>query len=174
MQKISALRQLVKIGFRLRFSLLLGMAIAVVLALPESKTLPAVAQSIRPDEVWQRIYQQLPDLPRENQYVNKESRKVDPSNTLIGRLIRYHLYVKGRSPLYRLDWKLTLADYLGVNESIIEETYPSSGTLAKNPQEADIAAVRQLNRAQRTALVELLVNAFMPSAKSPAIAPALR
>ena len=123
---------------------------------------PALAQRIRPDGVWQQVYQTLPDLPRENQYVNKETGKVDPDNTLIGRLIRYHLYVKGRSPFYRLDWKLTLADYLGVSGSLDESTYPSHNTLKKNPVDGDVAVIRQLNRVQRDRLVQALVDAFTP------------
>jgi hypothetical protein len=119
-----------------------------------------VAPRVRTDGVWRQIYQHLPDLPLENQYVNKESGKVDPDNTLIGRLIRYHVYVKGRPPFYRLDWKMTLADYLEINEVMDEAIYPSSDTLRKNPTAGDVAAIKKLNRAQRDALVQALVDAF--------------
>jgi len=44
--------------------------------------------------IWQQVYKQLPYLPLENQYVNKETQQVD-SNNLVNRLIRYHVYVKG-------------------------------------------------------------------------------
>ncbi len=121
---------------------------------------PAIAQIIRADDAWKKVYQQLPDFPKENQYVNKETKKVAEDDTLVGRLIRYHLYVKGRIPFYRLDWKLTLADYLGVNGRLNEDTYPSGNKLNKNPLEGDLAAIQKLNLAQRNALVQALVNAF--------------
>lgn len=125
---------------------------------------PAVAQRVRPEEVWQQVYDRLPNLPRENQYVSRETGKVAPNNTLISRLIRYHIYVKNRPSQYRLDWKLTLADYLNVNEAIEETTYPSRADLKKNPMDADIAAIGRLNRADRDALVQALVDAFNPQA----------
>lgn len=123
---------------------------------------------VRTDGVWKLVYQRLPDLPLENQYVNKETRQVESENTLIGRLIRYHVFVKGRSAWLRFDWKLTLADYLGVNEPIVETTYPSGGTLRENPYEGDIAAIRRLTRAQRAALIATLVGAFAPQVARPA------
>ncbi|MHC5719594.1 MAG: hypothetical protein ACYTX0_48025, partial [Nostoc sp.] len=36
----------------------------------------AYAQRITPSDVWQQVYQQLPDLPRENKYISKENGKV--------------------------------------------------------------------------------------------------
>jgi hypothetical protein len=99
------------------------------------------------------VYKQLPNLPLENKYVS-------PDNTLVNRLIQYHFYVKGRAPNYRLDWKITLADYLGVNELIQEATYPGANTLRQNPLEGDRAAINRLNRQQRDALVQTLVNVF--------------
>ncbi|HEY9661355.1 MAG TPA: hypothetical protein V6C65_23110, partial [Allocoleopsis sp.] len=105
----------------------------------------ASAQRIRLDEIWQQVYQQLPYLPLENQYVNDETGDVSSNNTLINRLIRYHVYVKSRPVVYRLDWKLTLADYLGVNEKMDPETYPSATALRTNPMQNDIVAVRSLN-----------------------------
>ncbi len=127
-------------------------------------SLPAVAQRVRPENVWRTVYDRLPDFPKENQYISKETGKVEADNTLISRLIRYHLYVVGRSPLYRFDWKLTLADYLGlgVNGAFDESSYPSRATLKTNPVEGDQAAIKRLNRAQRAALVQALVDAFVP------------
>jgi hypothetical protein len=124
---------------------------------------PAIAQRITPGDVWQQVYQQLPNLPRENRYTNKENGKVADNNTLISRLIRYHIYVKARSPIYRFDWKLTLADYLGANEIMYDSAYPSSDTLRENPIEGDKAAIARLNRSQRNALVQVLVNIFNPN-----------
>lgn len=120
----------------------------------------AIAQIIRSDDAWKKVYEQLPDFPKENQYINKETKKVAEDDTLVGRLIRYHLYVKGRIPFYRLDWKLTLADYLEINGRMNEDNYPSGNKLNKNPLEGDVAAIQKLNRAQRNALVQALVNAF--------------
>lgn len=123
-----------------------------------------LAQRVDPDVVWKVVYQRLPDLPLENQYVGVESKRVESENTLVGRIIRYHLYNQGRSPFLRFDWKLTLADYLGVNDPIPEGNYPSRTTLRPSPYEADITAVRRLTRAQRSALVDTLVAAFSPQA----------
>ena len=147
------------------------MTMAVVLALlglevKESSapnllgTQPAIAQLVRPGDVWQQVYQQLPNLPLENQYSSKETGKVARDNTLISRLIKYHIYVKGRPPNYRLDWKLTLADYLGANEIMEEGIYPGNDSLRANPIDGDRTAIGHLNRAQRDALVEVLVSIF--------------
>ncbi len=129
----------------------------------------AIAQSIvRSEGVWRTVYEQLPDFPLENQYISKETGKAATEDTLAGRLIRYHLYVKGRPPLYRLDWKMTLAEYLGLTGALETSDYPGASKLKKNPAEGDVAAIRQLNRAQRDALVQALVNGFSPqSARSP-------
>ena len=124
---------------------------------------PAFAQLARPQDGWRQVYQSLPDFPRENQYVSKETGKVDPNNTLAARLIRYHLYVKSRPPNYRLDWKLTLADYLGANEYLVESVYPGYDSLRNNPMEGDRAAIKGLNRAGRDALVNVLVRIFNPN-----------
>lgn len=135
----------------------------LTISLPTSHPLllsPVVAQRFDPNRVWQQVYEQLPDLPLENQYVNRETGDVVPNNTLVGRLIRYHIYVEGRPPLYRLDWKLTLADYLGINEFIEPETYPSADVLTVNPMAGDMAAIDSLTRTQRDALVQTIVDIF--------------
>jgi hypothetical protein len=128
-------------------------------------TLPAAtAQPIlRTEDVWRQVYEQLPDFPLENQYINKETGEVSSNNTLVSRLMRYHIYTKGRTPAYRLDWKLTLADYLGVNERMSATAYPSADTLRTNPMQGDITAIRALNRVQRDALVQTLVAVFNPN-----------
>ncbi|HYW18157.1 MAG TPA: hypothetical protein VE956_02400, partial [Nodularia sp. (in: cyanobacteria)] len=105
---------------------------------------PAYAQRITPSDVWQLVYQQLPDLPRENNYISKENGQVAENNTLVSRLITYHIYTKGRAPIYRLDWKLTLADYLGANEIMYDTTYPGHETLRENPIESDRKAITRL------------------------------
>ncbi|MEH2392275.1 MAG: hypothetical protein V7K21_11680 [Nostoc sp.] len=127
---------------------------------------PAIAQRITPGDVWQQVYQQLPNLPRENKYISKENGKVAENNTLVNRLIKYHIYTKGRAPIYRLDWKLTLADYLGANEIIYDTSYPGNDSLRENPLEGDRKAISRLTRSQRDALVQVLVNIFNPTSQN--------
>ncbi|WP_009631358.1 hypothetical protein [Synechocystis sp. PCC 7509] len=126
------------------------------------------AQSAKPQELWQQVYQRLPNLPLENKYVSKETGKVDENSTLVTRLLQYHLYVKGRAPGYRLDWKLTLADYLGANELIDEAAYPGNDTFNTNPLESDRTAISKLNRQDRHQLVQTLVSLFNQNTRSPA------
>ena len=124
---------------------------------------PATAQFSIPPEAGQQVYERLPNVPLENQYVSKETGEVDSNNTLVSRLIRYHIYSKSRPPYYRLDWKLTMADYLGAHEYLVESKYPSSNTLKENPMERDQAAIQKLTRAQRDALIDVLVSIFNPN-----------
>jgi hypothetical protein len=138
-------------------------ALSVVVLAYAQATDRGIAQNARPRDIGQQVYQHLPDLPKENQYVNKETEQGDSDNTLVARLIQYHIYVKRRPTEYRLDWKLTLADYLGANELMEEEVYPGNGTLRENPIEGDRAAIERLNRQQRDALVETLVSMFNPN-----------
>ncbi|MBN3958429.1 MAG: hypothetical protein HWQ39_06110 [Nostoc sp. NMS8] len=127
---------------------------------------PVYAQRVTPSDVWQQIYQQLPDFPLENKYISKENGKVAENNTLANRLIRYHIYTKGRAPIYRLDWKLTLADYLGANEIMYDTSYPGNDSLRENPIEGDRKAITNLTRSQRDALVQVLVNIFNPTSQN--------
>ncbi|MEI1377577.1 hypothetical protein PQG02_05665 [Nostoc sp. UHCC 0926] len=126
----------------------------------------AYAQRITPGDVWQQVYQQLPNFPRENNYISKENGKVAENNTLVNRLIKYHIYTKGRAPIYRLDWKLTLADYLGANEIMYDTSYPGNDSLRENPLEGDRKAISRLTRSQRDALVQVLVNIFNPTSQN--------
>lgn len=144
----------------LKRSPLFLLALAFITALLLAQ--PLVAQDLRAGDAWLQVYQLLPSFPRENQYLSRETGKVAESNTLISRLIRYHIYIKARPANYRLDWKLTLADYLGANELMISSTYPSAETLRTNPFQKDVAVIRSLNRTQRDALVQALVNVFTP------------
>lgn len=136
----------------------------------------------RINDMWQLVYQAMPDLPLENQYINRNTGEVDEDYTLIRRLIRYHVYVKNRPPLFRLDWKLTLADYLTVtdpntgqtvsaNERISSETYPGNDVLTialsdvptLSVLDGDRAAIARLTPEQRDRLVEVLAMIFNPS-----------
>lgn len=147
--------------------LVLGIVLGLEVIHQRLFTQPVYAQSYRLRDVQQQVYKQLPDLPLENQYVDKETRKVDAENTLVSRFVSYHIYVKGRAPIYRLDWKLTLADYLGANEIMQEETYPGYETLRESPLEGDRTAIERLNRGQRNALVQTLVNIFNSNSSEP-------
>lgn len=125
-------------------------------------------QPVRAQDAWKFVYEQLPDLPIENNYVSKETGKVEPNNTLVGRLIRYHVFVKGRPPNYRFDWKLSLADYLGVTpDYLLESVYPGNDVLRSNPMERDRTAIQSLNRTQRDALVQALVDVFSGNSGPP-------
>ena len=118
-------------------------------------------QQLRVQDAWKLVYEKVPDFPIANNYISKETGKVDLNNTLVGRLIRYHVFVKGRPPNYRFDWKLSLADYLGVTpDYLVESVYPGNDVLRSNPIEGDRAAIQGLNRSQRDALVQALVDVF--------------
>jgi hypothetical protein len=120
-------------------------------------------RQINPRIVWPRVYEQLPEFPQGNDYIDRETGEVDDKNTLVGRLISYHVFVKNRLPMFRLDWKLTLADYLGANEAIDPENYPGHLDLEENPLAGDRAILSQLNRQEREQLISVLVNIFNPN-----------
>lgn len=127
---------------------------------------PTLAQPIDQGNAWRVVYQRIPDFPRENQYTSRETGKKAENNTLASRLVRYHIFIKQRAPNFRLDWKLTLADYLGANEPMSDSTYPGRDQLRQNPFEGDIAAIKKLTRQQRNNLVQVLTDAFTPSAET--------
>lgn len=119
------------------------------------------AQTLTPEVVSREVYQQIPDFPLENNYLSVETNQVVSENTLVSRIVRYHQYVKSRPTVYRLDWKLTLADYLGKNEIMDEQRYPST-TITENPLEKDKQVIKSLTRQQRDELVSVLVNIYNP------------
>ncbi|PSF35709.1 hypothetical protein C7H19_15860 [Aphanothece hegewaldii CCALA 016] len=122
------------------------------------------AQSLRPEYVANIVYQRLPEIPKENQYIRQSTKEVDPDNTLISRLIRYNQDVQKRPVRYRLDWKLAFADYLGANEPVKEERYPGRNTLTVNPYKKDLEVIRSLNRRQRNELVNIIASVYNPPA----------
>ncbi len=131
-----------------------------------SVTPVTIAQAIRRIQVadiGSQIYEQLPNLPSENRYISQETGEVAENDTFVGRFIRYHLYIKGRSPLSRFDWKLTVADYLGANEVMFENRYPSGNALNTNPMVSDRQAMNNLTRAERNALVNTIVRLLNPN-----------
>lgn len=122
---------------------------------------PAAAQiPVSIGDLPQELYGQLPDLPLENQYRDRGTGAIAEESTLLRRLVRYHLYVKSRSPFSRLDWKLTLADYLGANQFPVPEEYPDGNRFNVNPMDGDLAAVRALDRRDREALIDVLMTGF--------------
>ena len=145
-----------------KFLLMACCAGAIVLCL--SAIAPAVAQFGSRSIDAQQVYVQLPGLPLENQYVSRETDEAAPNNTLVSRMVQYHLLVANRIPNSRLDWKLTIADYLGANEWMRPGVYPGADSLRQNPIEGDQAAIGQLNRAQRDALIDVLVRQFVAPA----------
>ncbi|MCU0567078.1 MAG: hypothetical protein MUF49_10825 [Oculatellaceae cyanobacterium Prado106] len=141
---------------------LLTASLVIMTAVWSSAIAPAIAQETRVGDAWQLVYQQMPDFPKENQYINRETGQVSENNTLASRLIRYHVYVKARPLPFRLDWKLTLADYLGINERMDAATYPGGDALRTNPMRSDMAVIQGLTRSQRDQLVTLLSQIFTP------------
>lgn len=111
---------------------------------------PAVAQRMASSDAWRKVYQKLPEFPLENKYVSKKMGKVSENQTLARRLIRYHIYIKGRAPNTRLDWKLTLADYLGANEIMHDSSYPGADTLRENPINGDTLGELRLTHCNKT------------------------
>lgn len=118
---------------------------------------PSIAGLVRTADIAQRVYIELPEIPLENQYFNQKLKKIDPNNTLINRVLRYHAFTKGRPTDMRLDWKLTVADYLGANDIMDPATYPSHDVLSKNPMDDDRAAVNTLTRSMRDRLIDRLI-----------------
>ena len=131
--------------------------LAIVFVFTVVSATAVTAQVVRTGDIAQKIYVELPGVPLENQYFNKKINKIDPNNTLISRMIRYHAYVKGRPVSLRLDWKLTIADYLGANDIMDLATYPGQDILSVNPMDSDRAAINTLPRQTRDRLVERLV-----------------
>ncbi len=156
---------------------LIGLTLGLSLGIPPQGDLPEISprafaqevsppqrrQRLDPRQLWRQVYERLPDFPLANNYISIETGEVDPDNTLASRLISYHLYVKNRLPMFRLDWKLTLADYLGVLEELDETAYPGNGVLQENPMAGDREILSQLNRQQRDELIEVLVTLFNPN-----------
>ncbi len=124
------------------------------------------AQTIIPEKVAAEVYQQIPDFPVENNYTSQETNQRAIENTLVSRIVRYHQYIKARPTTFRLDWKLSLADYLGKNEIINDERYPGFSTLTQNPLSGDRKIIENLTMQQRNELVNVLVSIYNPNAEN--------
>lgn len=123
---------------------------------------PIIAQALRPENISVQVYERLENFPLENQYLSQETGEIDQENTLIIRLIRYHQYIKSRPIQYRFDWKLTLADYLDVNEPMLPAQYPGRTILTQNPLEGDRRVIQSLTRQEREELINVLVSIYNP------------
>lgn len=138
--------------------------------IPSATAQPTPIRRINPAAISAYLYEQLPNFPLENQYVSSDTGAPATENTLISRLIRYHIYIKNRPTVFRLDWKLTLADYLGAYERIRPNSYVDYG-LRENPYAGDIAVMESLSVEQRNTLVNALYEAFTtadePSTNAP-------
>lgn len=141
-------------------------------SLAPAQAQPAQLRRIDPGAIAALIYAQLPALPLENQYISSKTGQVAEGNTLVSRIIRYHLYSKERPTNFRLDWKLTLADYLGAFDRISANNYADYG-LRENPMEADVAAVQSLSQTERDQLVNAIYGAFTTPTKAVPTIPAL-
>jgi hypothetical protein len=120
------------------------------------------AQGLRLEFVAQSVYEKVPNFPKANEYRRKDSNEVDPNNTLLSRLIRYHQDIRKRPTGFRFDWQLTMGDYLDINEPIPEERYPSANILTINPLEADKQLISQLSRTERSEVIDALTSAYNP------------
>ncbi len=139
----------------MRFLIALYLTVFTVLTLsPPAFALPSTKLAA------QELYKRLPDFPKENLYNSKENGQVSAENTLGRRIITYHNIIKGRSPYSRIDWKFTLADYLGINDEMGYQEYPGAETLTANPMIRDRKIVDQLTRKQRETLTSALVNIY--------------
>ena len=152
-----------------------SIAIALVIYAASGLTSPRSTQAqptpirrVDPGALSARVYEQMPTLPLENQYISTDTGRVAEDNTLASRIIRYHLYSQKRPTNFRLDWKLTMADYLGAFERMSADNYADYG-LRENPMEADIAVVRGLSWEERDRLTNTLYEVFTtPAEPSPA------
>jgi hypothetical protein len=159
------LRRIMSLGYEqqkkaLSFGLGLCLILGGTIAADRSFTTSVLAQTLNPEEVASVVYQKLPNLPLENQYLDRETQATATNHTLISRLIRYHQYIKSRPTKYRIDWQLTLADYFGINETIQKDRYPGSSTLTVNPLEGDRQIITKLTRQQRLDLIDILVEIY--------------
>ena len=127
---------------------------------------PVSAQLPRPNQAAIAVYQAIPGLPLENQYISVKTGEIAADNTLFSRLIRYHQYIKNRPLIYRLDWQLTFADYLQVNETMFAVRYPGNQTLTINPLDNDRKAIANLTRSQRNQIIDTLLAIYNPNSES--------
>lgn len=137
---------------------------AISQAATPAEVSPRRGDRLRRRDIWKAVEEALPNLPREVHGASGRGGAAADSepSTLSRRLIEYHNFRKGRSPISRFDWKLTLGDYLGIHEPMSLVDYPGSDTLSINPLAGDRAAIRSLSPDQRNTLVNTLVRLHNP------------
>ena len=125
--------------------MLVGAALASVVAVAE----PASSQRIRdiPDQTAQ-IYELMPDLPG-----------YDDDTKWLQRVLLYHVRTKGRLTNSRFDWRLTFADFLGVNDPIYADQYPSGDT-ELNPLNSDREQFQTLTRQDRNEFLAAILQVY--------------
>ena len=133
--------------------------------IPSAQAQPAPLRRIDPYRLATLVYEQVPTLPLENQYISSQTGQVVTDNTLVSRIIRYHLYIKDRRTNFRFDWKLTMADYFGAFDRISANDYADYG-LRENPAVADIEVVKSLSQEERDRLTNTLYEVFTAPANS--------
>ncbi len=153
-------------------AIVLAVLLCLIIGL-NSNPSPATAQGsrlrqLRPQEILVEASKQLTFIRPDNQYVDRQTKKIRPESTALARLIEYHVYGRGRSPLYRLDWKLTLADYLGAFELMDDDSYPGANQFVRNPVTTDRLQVRSWSRSQREQVVNTLTALYNPNSLKPA------
>lgn len=116
---------------------------------------PARAQLREIPRITSEVYAAMPDLPREDHYITSSGEDLD--STFLRRVLLYHMRAEGRSLYSRLDWKLTFADYLGINLTMYAQLYPGHDQFSENPYSGDIAAFQSLSAAQRDRLLAALL-----------------
>ena len=151
-----------QLGGRMALVLLVGISVSFLMGSLSPAAAQSPARRLQQGQIAEQVYQEISDLPREDNYIDAEANAAAATNTLVNRLARYHYYVKGRSTQSRLDWKLTLADYLGANERIDPSEYPFASRFDRNPLSGDRTAIAGLSRQTRDRLVWALIAAFHP------------
>lgn len=118
---------------------------------------PVQAQLREIPRITEAVYAAMPNLPRLDQFRTGSGESLETS--FVRRVLLYHMRSEGRSLRSRLDWKLTFADYLGINLTMFAQQYPGADQFTENPYNADLEALRALSRAEREQLLAILLEA---------------
>ncbi len=119
--------------------------------------IPASAQLRLVPEATEQVYAKMPQLPRGSDYTPTSDAVGQGESTLVQRMMQYHMQLAGRPATSRMDWRLTLADYLDINEPMLAQRYPGATSLDPSPYNDDKAAIQSLSRRERYDLVDALV-----------------
>ena len=143
---------------------MLGWTMSRLLAIPVigllALGLPAQAQRLRDiPQVVEDIYEAMPQLPLENTYQTSEGETISSSSWL-QRVLLYHIRTQGRLPDSYLDWKLTFADYQGVNVPMFASAYPGADQFTVNPLNRDRELFQSLGREERRQLLDMFLATY--------------